>query len=163
MFDLDWQGMFAPSVPVLEIVLRGTVVYLVLFMVLRLTLKRVGGSTIGLADVLMIALVAAAAQNAIAREHHSITDGVVLVTTIAIWSYILDWIGHRFPWFQAFYNPPPLLLIKNGQMLHRNMRIELITEDELRSHVRRAGVKHLEDVSEAYMEGDGSVTVIERQ
>ena len=66
MFDLDWQGIFAPSVPILEIVIRGTVVYLVLFFLLRATFKRIGG-TISLADVLMIALVAAAAQNAIAR------------------------------------------------------------------------------------------------
>ncbi|MCA9958491.1 MAG: DUF421 domain-containing protein [Chloroflexota bacterium] len=162
MFDLDWHGIFAPSVPILEIMLRGTVVYLVLFVVLRLTLKRVGG-TIGLADVLMIALVAAAAQNAIAREHHSITDGVVLVTTIAIWSYVLDWMGHRYPWFQTFYSPPPLLLVKDGRMLYRNMRTELITEDELMSYIRRAGVQDLADVREAYMEGDGSVTVIERE
>ena len=73
MFNLDWHGIFAPSVPFLEIVLRGSIVYLVLFILLRLTFRRIGG-TIGLGDVLMIALVAAAAQNAIAREHHSITE-----------------------------------------------------------------------------------------
>lgn len=37
MFNLDWQAIFAPSVPVLEIFVRGTVVYLVLFALLRFT------------------------------------------------------------------------------------------------------------------------------
>ena len=157
---MDWYGMFAPSVPILEVVIRGTVVYLVLFVILRLTLKRIGGSTIGLADVLMIALVAAAAQNAIAREHHSITDGVVLVATLAFWSYALDWLGHRFRPFQNFYSPPPLLLVKDGRLLHRNLRTELITEDELLGQIRRAGVRGLAEVAEAYMEGDGTITVI---
>ncbi|MCA9936350.1 MAG: DUF421 domain-containing protein [Ardenticatenaceae bacterium] len=160
MDTLDWHGMFSPSVPILEIVIRGTVVYLVLFVILRLTLKRIGGSSIGLADVLMIALVAAAAQNAIAREHHSITDGVVLVATLAFWSYALDWLGHRYPLFQRFYSPPPLLLVKDGRLLHRNLRTELITEDELLAQIRRAGAKGVTEVAEAHMEGDGTITVI---
>ncbi|MCP4425865.1 MAG: DUF421 domain-containing protein [Chloroflexi bacterium] len=158
MFNLDWHGIFAPSVPLLEIVVRGTIVYLVLFALLRFTFRRIGG-TIGLGDVLMIALVAAAAQNAIAREHHSITDGLVLIATIAFWNYALDWLGQHVPFIQRFYHPPPLLLVKNGRPLHKNMRQELITEDELMTQLRRAGVDELGAVAEAYMEGDGSITV----
>ncbi len=158
MFNLDWHGIFAPSVPFMEIILRGTVVYLVLFALLRFTFRRIGGN-IGLGDVLMIALVAAAAQNAIAREHHSVTDGLILIATIAFWNYALDWLGQHVPLIQRFYHPPPLLLVKNGRFLHKNMRQELITEDELMTHIRRAGVNSLADVAEAHMEGDGSITV----
>ena len=161
MFDIDWQGIFAPSVPFPEIVLRGTIVYLVLFILLRVTFRRIGGN-IGLGDVLMIALVAAAAQNAIAREHHSVTDGLILIATIAFWNYALDWLGQHVPWIQRFYHPPPLLLVKNGRLLLKNMRHELITEDELMSQLRKAGVPELADVAEALMEGDGSITVVPR-
>lgn len=161
MFNLDWHGIFAPSVPFLEIVLRGTIVYLVLFALLRATFRRIGGN-IGLGDVLMIALVAAAAQNAIAREHHSVTDGLILIATIAFWNYALDWLGTHVPFIQHFYHPPPLLLVKNGRFLHKNMRQELITEDEIMTHLRRAGVQKLADVAEAHMEGDGSITVKSR-
>ena len=159
MFNLDWYGIFAPSVPFLEIILRGTIIYLVLFALLRFAFRRIGG-TIGLGDVLMIALVAAAAQNAIAREHHSITDGLILIATIAFWNYALDWLGHRFPLIQRFYHPPPLLLVKDGRFLYKNMRSELITIDELMTHLRRAGIDDVADVAEAHMEGDGSITVI---
>lgn len=159
MLNIDWQDIFVPSVPVLEIVIRGSIMYLVLFALLRLTFRRIGGS-IGLADVLMIALVAAAAQNAIAREHRSVTDGVLLIATIAFWSYTLDWLGHHSPAFQKFYHPPPLLLVRNGRLIHRNMRLELITEDELMTQLRRAGFDNLEEVTEAFMEGDGSITFV---
>lgn len=157
MFTLDWHGIFAPSVPFLEIIVRGTIVYLVLFALLRLTFRRIGGN-IGLGDVLMIALVAAAAQNAVAREHHSVTDGLILIATIAFWNYSLDWLGQHVAWVQRFYHPPPLQLVKNGRLLRKNMRQELITEDELMSHLRRAGVNDLAEVAEAHMEGDGSIT-----
>jgi uncharacterized membrane protein YcaP (DUF421 family) len=159
MFDLDWQGIFSPSVPVLEIIIRGSVVYLVLFALLRLTFKRIGGS-IGLGDVLMIALVAAAAQNAIAREHHSVTDGLILIATIAFWSYVLDWLAHHWPAFEKFYHQPPLLLVKNGRFIHRNMRVELITEVELMAQLRRSGFDDVTNIAEAYIEADGTITAV---
>lgn len=158
---MDWRSIFSPSAPFLETIIRGSVMYLVLFALLRLTLKRVGGN-IGLGEVLMIALVAAAAQNAMARNHTSVTDGIILVATIAFWSYALDWLAHRFTWFERFYNPPPLLLIKNGRMIYANMRRELITEAELWSQLRQFDIERISEVAEAYIENDGHITVIRR-
>jgi len=135
---------------------------LILFVLLRLTMKRIGGM-ITLGEILMIALVAAAAQNSIASNHESIGDGVILVATIAFWAYALDWAGYRFPAFQRFYNPPALLLVKNGRMIRRNMRQELITEDELMGQLHQNGVSDIKEVKEAYMEGDGSITVISKK
>jgi uncharacterized membrane protein YcaP (DUF421 family) len=143
---LDWARIFLPTVPVLEIVIRGTAMYLVLFVLLRVTLKRIGGM-ISLGDILMVALVAAAVQNSIARDNQSIADGVLLVGTVTFWSYTLDWLGHRSVRFQMFYKTPALLLVQNGRMLHRNMRKELITEDELLSQLRRYGIKNLAEVN----------------
>lgn len=161
--SIDWNSIFIPSDPILETIIRGTVMYLVLFVVLRLTFRRIGSSSIGLGDVLMIALVAAASQNAMARDHVSVTDGVILVATISGWSYALDWLGTRSPRFQRFYHPPPLLLVKNGRLLPHNMRKELITEDELLTQLHRAGLEDLSQVREAYIEGDGTITFIHRR
>jgi uncharacterized membrane protein YcaP (DUF421 family) len=162
IFEIDWQGIFVPTVPVLEIFIRGSLLYLALFLLIRLTLRRVGG-TFDLADILMVALIAAAAQNAMAREHHSVTDGLILIVTIVFWGYMLDWLGHRFPRFQRFYNPPPLPLVRDGRMLRHNMRLQLITEDELMSQLRRYRIEDLMEVKEARMEADGSITVTKKR
>jgi uncharacterized membrane protein YcaP (DUF421 family) len=162
IFDIDWQAIFVPSLPVLEIVIRGSVIFLVLFTFIRLTLRRVGG-TFGLAEILTVTLIAAAAQNAMAHDHQSVMDGLILVGTLVFWSYSLDWLGHRSPRFQRFYSPPPLPLVKDGRMLRRNMRSELITEDELMSQVRRYGIDDMADVKAAYVEADGSITVKKRK
>ncbi|MBK7893802.1 MAG: YetF domain-containing protein [Candidatus Promineifilaceae bacterium] len=50
--------------------------------------------------------------------------------------------------------------MKNGRFLHKNMRQELITEDELLSHLHHAGLDDIRQVREAYMEGDGTITFI---
>lgn len=157
--SIDWQSVFVPSGSLIEIVLRGSVIYLALFLMMRFVLKREAG-TVGMADLLMVVLVADAAQNAMARDYKSITEGLVLVGTIVFWNYALDWLGYHWPAFEWLVHPPPLPLVKAGRMLRRNMRQEMITEDELMSHLRQQGVDDVKAVKMAYMEGDGRISVV---
>jgi len=159
MTDIDWVRLWMPETPVLEILIRGTAMYLGLFVLLRLVLKRQSGS-VGITDLLVVVLLADAAQNGMADDYQSIPDGLLLVATIVGWSYALDWLGYRFPAVQRFLNPPPLLLIKDGVLQRRNMRKELITEAELMGQLREQGVDGLERVKCAFMEADGQISVV---
>jgi uncharacterized membrane protein YcaP (DUF421 family) len=158
LFTVDWQAAFVPTVPLAEIVLRGTVMYLFLFALLRL-MKR-GSGKVGLADLLLVVVIADAAQNAMASEYKSITEGAVLVSTLVFWNYALDWLGDRFPRIQRLLHPPPVCLVKDGKMLRRNMRQELVSEDELMSQLRLQGAKELSEVKEARLEGNGEISVV---
>jgi uncharacterized membrane protein YcaP (DUF421 family) len=161
LWQIDWRSIFFPSTPVAEIFLRGTVVYLFLFFMLRILRRETGA--IGISDLLVIVLIADAAQNAMASDYKSVTDGLILVSTIAFWNYFLDWIGYRFPIARRLLRPAPLLLIKDGRMQRRNMRQEMITEEELMGRMREQGIERVEDVKKAYMEGDGSISVIGKE
>jgi uncharacterized membrane protein YcaP (DUF421 family) len=156
---IKWQDLFFPSVSVLELILRGSLVYLVVFALLRFVLKRVTG-TLNIGDLLIIVLIADASQNAMSAGYTSVTDGFILVVTIIFWSYFLDWLAYHFPRFESVLHPPPLPLVRDGQMLARNMRRELITVDELMSHLREQGVTELKEVKSASMEGDGRISVV---
>ena len=155
---IDWKSMFVPSLSVAEIFLRGTIVYLLLFLILRV-LRREAGA-LGISDLLVVVLIADAAQNAMGSEYKSITEGAVLVATIAGWDYFLDWLGYRFPRVRRLLRPAPLLLIKNGQMLKKNMRQEMITEEELMGQLREQGVEQVNKVKKCYLESDGHISVI---
>ncbi len=159
MFSIDWGEMFVPSEPVAEMVLRGTFVYLLLFLFMRFLLKREAG-VIGIADLLVVVLIADASQNAMTSDYKSITDGMILVATIIFWNYIFDWLAHRFPRFERIMRPAPLVLVDGGRMIRRNMRREMITEAELMSQIREQGVEDLSQVKKAFMEGDGRISVI---
>ena len=158
LFQIDWESVFIPSLHIGEIVLRGTIVYLFLFVLLRI-LRR-GAGAIGISDLLVLVLVADAAQNAMASEYKSITEGLVLVTTIVLWDYLLDWLGYRFPGLRPLLRPAPSLLIKNGRVQRRNLAREMITEEELVEQLREQGVASIEKVKESFMEGDGHISVI---
>ena len=55
--------LFEVHVPVPELVLRGTLVYWLLFLIFRFVLRRDVGA-VGIADILLLVIVADAAQNA---------------------------------------------------------------------------------------------------
>jgi uncharacterized membrane protein YcaP (DUF421 family) len=143
----------------LEIILRGSLMYLSLFIMLRVILKRQTG-TLGMTDLLLITLLADAAQNAMAWEYKSLPDGIVLVGTIIFWNYLFDWLSFKYEWFARLIEPVPLPLIKNGKMLPRNMRQEFITEDELMGQLREQGLDDLQKVKQAYLESDGQFSVV---
>lgn len=157
--NIDWQTILLPQTPLLETFTRGSLMYLSLFFILRVVLKRESGA-VALSDLLVIVLLADAAQNGLADDYRSIPDGILLVITIIFWSYSLDWLGYRYPLIGKFIHPPALLLVRDGNMLRRNMRKEFITVDELMSSLREQGVNEVSQVKRAYMEGDGKISVI---
>ena len=66
LLQIDFRSLFVPSVHLAEVVMRGTFVYLLLFTILRILSAR--GETVGIADLLLVVLIADAAQNAMASE-----------------------------------------------------------------------------------------------
>src|SRR4029078_6241489 len=97
--------------------------YFMIFGFLRLFRRQAGA--LSMADLLVIVLVADAAQNAMAREYNSITAGRVLVATIFGWNLAIDYLTFRFPLLARMLSPKPLLFIKDGHGQRRHLRAEV--------------------------------------
>jgi uncharacterized membrane protein YcaP (DUF421 family) len=162
MQHIDWAKVFMPDTPILEIIVRGTVTYLALFTLLRIILGR-ESSNLGITDMLVIVLIADASQNAMAGAYNSIADGVILVAVIIGWSFTLNWLSFNWPFFERLLSPRKLLLVDKGKMIKRNMRKELITDEELMTEVRKAGLTELEQIKVAFMESDGSISIVKNE
>ena len=155
---IDWNKLLVPTVHPLEIVLRVSVMYLLILALMRLLRRDAGG--LSTPDLLVIVLVADAAQNAMASDYHSLTEGVVLVATIFAWNYGLDWLAFRSSWVHGLLSSPPLLLIKNGSVQRRNLRSEMLRESDLAEQLRVQGVEDFAKVKRAFLEPDGHLSVI---
>jgi uncharacterized membrane protein YcaP (DUF421 family) len=158
----DWSEIFGLSVSPLELVVRGTAMYLFLFVVFRVVVKRRIGA-VGMGDILLLVIIADAAQNGMAGEYRSVPDAFILVGTIIGWNMLIDWLAYALPALQRVLEPPPLLLIDHGKVLKRHLRMELVTDEELKSKLREHGVTDPREVDKAYLEPDGQVTVIKRR
>jgi uncharacterized membrane protein YcaP (DUF421 family) len=161
MHSVDWHQVLFPTTPLVEILFRGSVMYLALFFMLRFIIRREAGA-LGITDVLLLVLLADAAQNGMAGEYRSVSDGLLLVATLLGWSYALDWLSYRSLFFRKLIRPPRVLLVQNGRMLRQALEAEKITEDELMAEIRTHGVDDVARVSRAYIESDGMISVITR-
>ena len=159
-FNVVWQDVFVPQVSLIELFVRASLTYLILFALFRFFRRKMGA--IGISDVLVVVLIATAAQNGICGEYKSITEACVLFGTILMWDRLFDYLEDRFEFFNNLLRPKPLLLVKNGRMLRQNMRQEFITQDELGSQMRQQGIDDLSCVKECYLEGDGAISVIKK-
>jgi len=158
---VDWHKMFVPSVSPLELVLRGSIMYLAILAAMRVFRRQAG--SLSMPDLLVVVLVADAAQNGMASEYYSVTEGLVLIGTIYAWNYLIDVAAYRWPRFHRPINPPPLALVRDGRVLRRNLRKEMLTPDDLMEQLREQGVERLTEVRECWLEGDGHLSVIRRK
>jgi uncharacterized membrane protein YcaP (DUF421 family) len=93
-------------------------------------------------------------------DYDTVTDGLLLVATLVFWSYAIDWLSFHSPAFGRFVHPPPVEIVEDGKKLPRNMGRELITDDELMTHIRLAGGDTLSDVKRVWIEGNGRMSVL---
>lgn len=155
---LDWGRIFIPSQPILETIIRGTCMYLALFAMLRVFRRQVGA--LGPADFLVLLLIADAAQNGMADDYKSVTDGLILVATIMLWEYVIDWLTFRSPFWRKVLERSPRVLAERGVIDDQNLAQELMTREDLMSQLRQKGVEDPAVVIKCCLEGDGHVSVV---
>jgi uncharacterized membrane protein YcaP (DUF421 family) len=155
---LDWRAMFVPSGSLVELVVRASLMYLMILAGFRLFRREAG--SLSVSDLLVVVLIADAAQNGMAGEYKSLTEGAIVVATIFAWNYALDWLAYRSRVAHWLLHPPSLLLIRNGKLLYRNLRAELMTKEDLLEQLREQGVDEIGLVKKCFLESDGRISVI---
>ena len=132
--------------------------FLGMYVLLRV-FRRQSGS-VGIADLLVIVVIADAAQNGMAGDSKSITEALILIATIVLWDWFFDWLGFRSEMFNRILQPQPLLLIKDGKTIKKNLDKEFITEEDLLSQLREQGIDEIGSVKRCFLESNGHFSVM---
>jgi len=156
---LNWAEMFRLSTPLGESFLRGTVMFLAIYAITRVVGKREVGAH-SLTDLLVVVLVAQAAAPGLVGESRGIPDSLVLVATIYGWSVAIDAIAYRWPVLLPVLKSRAVPLIRDGQLNQKALRREFIQREELMAELRLHGISDVKQVARAYLEPNGSVSVI---
>ena len=159
ILGFDIGTALTPDVSVLETIIRGVFMYLAIFVLLRVILRG-RTSAVSVSDLLVLVLISDAAQNAMAADYLSITSGLVLVSTIVLTSFVMDWLAFRFVAIRRFVHPEHKPLVVDGRVLRKALADELMTEEELMTQLRLNGVEDAAEVKAAYLEGNGAISVI---
>ena len=147
-----------PAVNVLELVVRGVVVYVALLVALRIFGKReVGQFT--LYDLVFILLVANALQPAMTGPDSSLTGGLVLIVALVGANFIVGRLD-RLPRVHRLFTPAPSVIIKDGKFITHVMQREGVTDDECEMAIREHGLAGAADVKLGVLEPDGTISVV---
>jgi uncharacterized membrane protein YcaP (DUF421 family) len=161
VWPASWSEILLPQAPILESVARITIVYLSLFALLRIVLKR-EASGVAISDVLVIVLLADAVQNGMAGDYTSVGDALVLGTTLILWDWLLDYMAFHFAWFARLVRPKPLPIIRDGRIIAAHARRELLTRQEIEERLLAQGMDSVSEVKVAYVQSNGQISAIRK-
>jgi uncharacterized membrane protein YcaP (DUF421 family) len=152
-----WHEMFTSGVPIAEKVLRTIGVYLFLIAGLRLFGKRELGQLNPL-DFIVLLLLSNTVQNAIIGNDNSLIGGLIGAGVLFIVNDALVRLSYRNPRVRRLIEGRAEEIVRDGRVVARALRHNLITSEEIEVAARKQGIEHLSDVKCAYLEVSGAIS-----
>lgn len=146
------------SVPIGNLMIRAVVVYVIILILMRISGKREIGH-MGAVEFVTVLLISNAVQNSMNAGDNSLVGGLVLAATLIALSLFFSAVAYRSKTFSKIFEGTPTLLINKGKIIERNMRKERLRESEIRVLLRKQGVHHYHEVSNAILESDGTLSI----
>ena len=148
---MDWQelGMTAA---------RGLLVYAAMLLVIRILGKRTIGNFT--AFDLLVALMLGEVVDEIIYGDVTLLQGFTAIVVVAAAKYVTAWLTYWNHGLNFLFEGKPTELVRNGEIVRRNLRSEMVNEKEVMAALRLQGVSDLREVKVAYLEVDGQVSVI---
>lgn len=145
----------------MDIVLRATAMFAIVFLLLRLLGKREMGQMTPF-EVVSLVVMGDLIQQGITHNDFSITGATLAICTFAFWSVVLGWLSYLFPRLNSVLEGKPLVVICQGALIEGNLRRNRMTRSEVESEMRLAGIGAIADVAWAIIEPSGKISFIKR-
>lgn len=146
------------SFPFWLFVVRATVVYVAIIVLLRLGGKR-QIAQMGAGEFVAILLISNAVQNAMNGGDNSVSGGLILASVIIALSIAVAYLTFRSRKAEYLIQGVPTLLVHNGMIIKKNLDKELLNVHELKAILRRQGIHDLAEVHTAILESSGFISV----
>ncbi len=146
----------------MDIVLRATAMFAILYLLLRLLGKRTL-SQVTPFEMLLLIVMGDLIQQGVTHNDFSLTGALLAVGTIAFWALMLSWTTYLFPRLERMLDGTPRVIIRQGELLEHNLRRDRLTRAEVESEMRLAGIAHIADVEWAILEPQGRMSFIPKK
>lgn len=146
----------------MDIVLRASIIFFMLFLLLRLLGKRQLGQMTPFEFVSLVVL-GDFVQQAVTHNDYSLTAATLAVATFGFWALVFGWISFRSTRLRKLIDGEPRVLVRDGEVIEPMLNRDKIPVDELLSEMRLAGIASLKQVDWAILETNGKISFIEKQ
>ena len=153
--------MSASWTTVFHTLIVGTLAYVVLIALLRISGKRTLSKwnafdfivTIAFGSILGMILLA---------EDTGLIQGIVGFGLLVLLQLAVSWLSVNSKQMQALIKAKPTLLLYQGNLIPETLKKERITEEDVLAAIRERGISAIENVEAVVLETNGNFSVIER-
>ena len=145
----------------MDIVLRATVIFLALYLLVRLMGKRELGQMTPF-ELIVLVVIGDLIQQGVTQNDFSLTGAIIAIFNIAFWALVLSWLSYLYPRAERLLEGEPRVIVRDGELLTDNMRRSRLTRSEIESEMRLAGISRMSDVAWAILEPRGKISFIQR-
>ena len=142
-----------------NIFLRTVILYIFIFVIMRITGKRQIGQ-LELSEFITAFMVSEFATYPVSNSATPLLYGVIPSITIVSLEVLFSFITIKSRFFKKIAAGDALALIKKGKIDKKQMSDARISFDELTSAMRLSGVSCLANVEYAFLEPNGSISII---
>jgi uncharacterized membrane protein YcaP (DUF421 family) len=149
-----------PGHAVPSTVLRASIIYLFVLVVMRLAGKRTLAE-MSTFDLVVLLVLSEAIQPALVADDTRVTSAMLIVLTIVGIDALLGLVKDKSHKASQLLDDIPTVLVRNGVMNERAMERERLDQDDIMEAARRQlGLERLDQVRFAILERTGGISII---
>jgi uncharacterized membrane protein YcaP (DUF421 family) len=152
--------MFELDQPWWEFIVRGTVIYVVLLMLVRLSGKRTVGQFTPF-DLVVVLLLSEAVSSGLSGGDDSVTGGLISAATLVALNVGLAWLTSHSPKAEQLVEGKEVLLGRDGVLYEDVLRRQRVSAADVHKTLRENDCM-LKEMRCAFLEADGSISIIKR-
>lgn len=145
----------------MELVIRATVIFWFLWLVVRGTGKRSLAELTPL-DLILVVIIGDIVQQGVNQEDMSLTGSMLAVSVFVAWTLAAASLSRRSPRVARVLAGEPVILVRDGKPLKDQLDRERLTITDLKEAARMEGIGDLTEVAFAVLETDGKFSFITR-
>lgn len=143
----------------MDIVIRATVMFLVVFVLIRMMGKRELAEMTPF-EFVMLVVIGDLIQQGVTHNDFSLTGATLAVSTFAFWGLMLNFFSNKSRRAEKMLDSEPAVVIRRGELIRDNLKRNRMTVSELESEMRLAGLAHFSDVAWGIIETNGKISFI---
>jgi uncharacterized membrane protein YcaP (DUF421 family) len=144
-----------------DIVIRGVIVFVFLYVLMRIVGRR-ELSSLEPFDLILLVILGDAVQQGLTQDDYSMTGAILAVGTIAMLQVTVSWVNFKFPKLRSVLDGEPLVIVQDGKPIEKNLKRERVTLDDLAEEARKQNIAKFEDIQWAVMETSGEISFIKK-
>lgn len=154
----DWSSVIIPEFAIVELVVRGIILYFFILFILRVLPRRATGELSAM-DLVFILLLTEMASHSLG-DYSTLGDGLIMMCVIIVCHQLVSLLSYHSQLFRKLFDHSEILIVANGKLILKNMRKEHFSIDELMANLRQSNIEKIADIKKAYIEGDGKISFI---